>query len=95
MAEHCHKHPTVDAVSRCTHCSTPICQECLYYHDGAVFCGHACASARRKMGSDLHAELKRKSGGSFFGSLLRYAIIAAIILGLLEYFHVTNFTGLF
>lgn len=96
MASRCFQHPRAEAVTTCTHCARPICQACLFYQDGSVFCGQECANARRALGDQVHQRIKKvRYGPGPVGSAIRYAVIAALIWAILEFFGFVNLTGMF
>lgn len=80
MAKMCRQHPKTTAVTVCTHCAAPICQECMVYRDGAVFCGEPCAIARKALGEDLRGKLKDRRGPGFVGLIVKLVVVAAVIL---------------
>ncbi len=91
----CFKHPGALAMTTCTYCNKPICEACLHYHLGSVFCSRECANASSKLGSDLHAKLARvKDGPGFFTRLIQTAIMAGIVFAILQYmgwFRITDY----
>lgn len=86
MAKNCFRHLNTVAMTVCGHCAQPICQQCMIYRDGAVFCGEECAIRRKALGEELRSSLTNASGPGIFGLLIRIIILGAVILGILDFF---------
>jgi anti-sigma regulatory factor (Ser/Thr protein kinase) len=76
-------------VTTCSYCNKAICEKCLFYFEGMVYCGQPCAVEAKSMGVTLRAKLDRGRGfRGFIGWIVRTAILIAVILGLLDFFEI-------
>ena len=93
MDKNCYRHPSAPAVGLCTAsmCQQPICSDCIVQRDGGIFCSDECALKQAALGEQLRNELAHKTSGGLISSLLKLAVVAAVIIGILELLDFTDF----
>ena len=74
----CLNHTDRPAVSRCLSCRKPVCEECIVESNGEKFCSVICREGHERTNANMDA-YREKSGGGFFGKIIKLAILAAII----------------
>lgn len=89
MSVKCANHPPADAMTTCSFCNKPLCEKCLFYYEGLIYCGQPCAIQAKSMGVDLRQKLDRGRGFSGFLSwIIRTAITIGVILLLLDFLNI-------
>ena len=69
----CLHHPDRHATTSCSHCSKPLCTDCIIRHGRDVFCSPECLRA-----SHVDSREGLKTEGILHPSPLRLALCAAI-----------------
>lgn len=87
----CFNHPKARAVGQCVNCRKPLCESCLSYREGGVYCGDSCFKEFQKAAAGMKKRLERsRQGGEFVPKTIRLLIVAAIILAALEWLGYVN-----
>lgn len=81
----CLNHPERNAVARCKQCHKPLCPKCAVKMPGGVYCSQECYD---KMG-EFQDRVKKldatPKAGFAFGKLVKWAIIAAVVIGIVYF----------
>ena len=81
----CLNHPERTAVARCKQCHKPLCQKCVMKMPGGIFCSQECYDKMGQFQERVKKLDEAPKAGFSFGKLARWAIIAAIILGIVYF----------
>lgn len=89
----CANHPESEAVAICATCKKSLCASCMIQSAGSIFCSKRCAEVMGKRGEELGKKLaeSRRAQGSIVGNILLLAIVAVVIIAILEFFGITSF----
>lgn len=92
LEQTCKNHPEIQAVAKCTFCEQPICDDCMIFRQGSVFCGPDCSKRSATEADALHKMLTEKKWGlgDWLFAIVGLAVIAAVAVGVLEYFGIVD-----
>ena len=74
----CLNHTSVQAVSRCTTCFKPICQQCIVQDNQDDFCSQICLEKHKRTSENIELLKSRKSSG-VVGKLIKLVIVVGLI----------------
>jgi hypothetical protein len=76
----CPNHPEVPAVSRCTTCFKPLCQECAIVKENLDFCSDQCSTNHFTTNASIGAGLARDAAAKRRARIRRMILFLALLL---------------